>query len=57
MEKLKEYGFGFDRLLYLTCLNEEEPGKELVKRNTRPDALKYDWEFEDEAAKKILTVA
>lgn len=57
MEKLKEYGFGFDRLLYLTCLNEEEPGKELIKRNTRPDALKYDWEVEDEAAKKILTVA
>lgn len=57
MEKLKEYGFGFDRLLFLTCLNEEEPGKEIVKRNTHPDSLAYNWEMEDEVAKKILSVA
>lgn len=57
VEKLKEYGFGFDRLLYMTCKDEENPGKEVVKRNTHPDSLQYVWEVEDEAGKKQLTFA
>ena len=57
VEKLKEYGFGFDRLLFLTDLNEEDAGKEVTQRNTRSDGLKYDWEAEAEAAQKILTAA
>lgn len=57
VEKLKEYGFGFDRLLFLSDLNEEDVGKEVTKRNTYPDNIKYDWETEVETAQKILTVA
>ena len=41
----------------MTCLAEEEPGKEIVKRNTHADSLAYNWDQEDEAAKKILSVA
>jgi hypothetical protein len=44
-------------LLFLTDLNEEEPGKEVIKRNSKPDGLKYEWEAELETANKILTAA
>jgi hypothetical protein len=57
VEKLKEYGFGFDRLLFLTDLNEEEPGKEVTKRHSKSEGLKYEWETELETATKILTAA
>lgn len=57
VEKMKEYGFGFDRLLFLTDLSEEEPGKEVAKRRGGADGLKYEWEAELETATKILTAA
>jgi hypothetical protein len=57
VEKLKEYGFGFDRLLFLTDLSEEEPGKEVTKRHSKSEGLKYEWETELETATKILTAA
>jgi adenylate/nucleoside-diphosphate kinase len=57
VEKLKEFGFAFDRLIYLTCTKEEETGKEVVKRNTKIGEVEYSWEAEDEEAKKIRTVA
>jgi len=56
VEKLKEYGFNFDRLLFLTDLNEEEPGKAIVDRYSGELQLGYDWEGESEVANKILTV-
>lgn len=52
IEKLKEYNFEFDKVIYLTDTNEEgEPGKEVRDRMEVID-MHYDWEFEAEKASK-----
>ena len=53
---MKELGFGFDRIIYLTCKNEEEPGKEITKRNTNSDGISYSFETEEETARKVLAI-
>lgn len=57
VEKMKELGFSFDRIIYLTCKAEEEPGKEVTKRNSQPEGLQYSFEAEEEAARKILAIS
>lgn len=54
---MKELGFSFDRIIYLTCKAEEEPGKEVTKRNSQPEGLQYSFEAEEEAARKILAIS
>jgi hypothetical protein len=56
--KLKEYGFDFDRVLYLNDTSEEEPGKQLKERFIKQHGSDsaYEWEKETEAATKIVSV-
>jgi len=47
-KKLREYGFEFDRVIYLTDENEEEPGKALFDRQQKLDSeVNFDWETEN----------
>jgi hypothetical protein len=60
MNKLREYGFEFDRVVYITDENEEEPGKVLTERTAKQNNdINYDWEAENakcvEVAAKIRT--
>jgi len=48
---LKEYGFGFDRILYLNDTSEEEPGKDLKARFQAKHGLETAWDWEAESAK------
>lgn len=54
VKKLKEYGLGFDRVLFLTDNSEEDPGKEIRERMNLIDDTAYDWDEELAAARKIL---
>jgi len=44
INKLKESGLDFDRIIYLNDTNEEEPGVEIKKRMMEDDSM-YDWEW------------
>ena len=45
MNKLKEHGIEFDRILSLADQREEDIGKEVIERMTQQD-MHYDWEAE-----------
>jgi len=47
INKLKDHGLDFDRIIYLTDMNEEEPGIDIKKKIETIDEL-YDWEAENE---------
>jgi len=53
-QKLKDHGIEFDRILYLTDLSEEEPGKEIKARRAANNDLHYDWDLENERAAGVL---
>lgn len=55
-QKLKEYGFGFDKIIFLNDTSEEEPGKELARRfyAKKKSDFVFEWEKENEAAQKVL---
>ena len=59
IQKLKEYGFGFDRIIFLNDTSEEEPGKELAKRvkAKKKSDIAYEWDKENEVAQKVLANA
>ena len=48
IQKLHEYGFGFDKVLFLNDTNEEDPGKEIKERMSLLEDTAYD--FDDELA-------
>jgi hypothetical protein len=52
--KLKEFGFVFDRICYLTDTTEEEPGREIKQRMAGKSDIAFDWEDENAKAQKIL---
>jgi hypothetical protein len=56
--KLKEYGFNFDKILFLNDLSEEDPGKDLKARFLAKHGAEaaWDWEKEVESAGKITAV-
>lgn len=56
MNKLRQYGFEFDRVVYLTDMeNEEEPGKALIERAAKLDNdVNYDWETENNKCVEIV---
>lgn len=56
IQKLHEYGFGFDRVLFLNDTSEEDPGKEIRERMNLTDDHQYDWDEESANAKKILDI-
>ena len=56
IQKLHEYGFGFDRVLFLNDTSEEDPGKEIRERMNLIDDHQYDWDEESAIAKKILDI-
>ena len=55
IQKLKEHGLEFDRIIYLNDTNEEEPGAEIKKRMAEVEL--YDWDWEVENSQKILNLA
>jgi hypothetical protein len=47
IEKMKEYGIGFDRIIFLNDTSEEEPGKvlaERLKKSSKGGVLDFEWE-------------
>ena len=54
INKLKEFGFTFDRICYLNDTTEDEPGKEIKQRMAGKSDLAFDWEDENARAQKIL---
>ena len=54
IQKLKEHGLEFDRIIYLNDTNEE-PGDEIKKRMAEVEL--YDWDWELENSQKILNLA
>jgi adenylate kinase family enzyme len=56
IEKLKEAGIEFDRVIYMTDTNEEEPGKVLVDRHavSSKSNTAYEWDLENERCTKIM---
>lgn len=54
LNKLKESGIEFDKVIYLADTNEDEPGAEIKKRMVNEEL--YDYDFENEFAQKILGV-
>jgi len=54
-QKLRQYGFEFDRVIYLTDENEEEPGKALFDRHAKIDPeINFDWEAENAKCVEIV---
>ena len=53
IQKLKEHGLEFDRIIYLNDTNEE-PGDDIKKRMAEVEL--YDWEWELKNSQKILTL-
>lgn len=49
---MKGHGIEFDRIIYLSDTNEDDPGAEI--KNRMKDVELYDYDFEDEQAKKVL---
>lgn len=56
MTKLKEYGLGFDRIVFLNDTSEEEPGKDLESRFHKKFGYDSAWNWEAESAKVQTTV-
>ena len=56
INKLKDYGLGFDRVIFLNDTSEEEPGKALRERcfDKRRNDMQYEWDKENEIAQKTL---
>ena len=56
IEKLKEAGIEFDRVIYLTDTSEEEPGKILAERHATysKSNIAYEWDLENERCTKIM---
>lgn len=55
VNKLKEHGIEFDRILFLNDQSEENPGQAVKKRMKTTD-IHYDWDIENEKAAKVLAV-
>jgi hypothetical protein len=52
--KMKEFGLVFDKIIYMTDQNEEEPGKEIIKRMQNVGDFVYDFEEEKGKAQKVI---
>ena len=48
INKLKEHGLEFDKIIYLNDTNEDEPGTEIKTRMA--DIEMYDWDWENDNA-------
>ena len=55
-EMLKEYGLGFDRVIHLTDLSEEDAGVKIAARHPNVDDVQYNWEEENARANAQLAV-
>ena len=56
INKMKEYGINFDRVIYLNDTSEE-PGVEIKKRvaaNSKNNDIAFDWEKENESIGKVI---
>ena len=51
---MKEYGLIFDRVIHLADQTEEEPGREIKKRNLSKGDFVYDYEEENAKTLKVL---
>jgi len=47
---MKEYGWVFDRVIFLNDTTEEEPGREIKKRKANNGDFVFDWEEENAKA-------
>ncbi len=54
INKLKEFGIGFDRVLFLNDQTEEEPGRFIKQSMVGKGDFAFDWEDENAKAQKIL---
>jgi len=51
INKLKEFGFAFDRVCYFNDTTEEEPGREIKQRMAALNSdMAFDWEDENARA-------
>ena len=55
INRMKAHGIEFDKIIYLTDTNEEEPGQEVRKRMKEEELYDYDWEFDN--SQRILNLA
>lgn len=56
--KMKEYGLGLDRVVFLNDMSEEDPGRDLKLRFHAKHGkdVTFDWERESEAVQKVVAV-
>lgn len=50
INKLKEFGIGFDRIVFLNDNTEEEPGREIKQKMAGKGDIAYEWDDENAKA-------